>query len=92
MAKTLNVEEPGAAPAATESQAEPGAAQVDTGLDPTQAPEPPPVVQEVQPQIIDNTPPGLPHASEIDATKIRGNVLTQQGWVLPEAAQTHAAG
>jgi hypothetical protein len=106
--RKLTIEEPGSAPSAEpveeSPQAQPVAPTIDdsdpkTLLDdvaPALAPDaiipPSPIIEVVQPPLIERSTGHLPDASEVDPTKIKVNTLTKQGWVLPEAATAQAAG
>lgn len=91
--RTLQVEEPGEPTAASAPEAPAVPAAVDDSdpatllRDIEQAPS-----REVSPPLIEQPTGHLPDACEVDPSKIKTNTLTKQGWVLPTAATTQAAG
>jgi hypothetical protein len=49
-------------------------------------------VVEISPPLIEQPTGHLPDQADIDPSKIKTNTLTKQGWVLPTAATSQAAG
>jgi len=77
MSRKLNIEVPGD---------EPMSAPVDTA-------QVIPSIVQLEPEVVLNpVQAGLPDAKNIDPSKIRHSVLTQQGWVIPDQAQVQANG
>lgn len=84
--KPIPVEEPGAAPEAA-PDALPSAPAVGDIVNITH-----PGVEVIDPPLIVQPTGHLPDQSDVDPAKITTNTLTKQGWVLPTAATTQAAG
>lgn len=83
--RPLQIEEPGAAPADAPGEA----AAADEGADQAELASP---VVEVKPPLIEQPTGHLPDQADVDPAKISTMTLTKQGWVLPTAATSQAAG
>lgn len=92
--RAVQIEEPGEV-ATTPAEAAPSAAPAIDDSDPATLladVAAPTIVETVSPPIIEAPTGHLPDAADVDTSKIKTMTLTKQGWVLPSAAVTHAAG